>query len=93
MEESVKESDEKVNEITEVNSDEYSPEILNVCKLIKENDRDKINIILQKLNPVILKKYKVVINPEDDDKDLCDKLSKLNDINLVGTAIKKMLEV
>lgn len=69
----------------------YTSAVTDLCKLIKETDKDKMNKVLQSINVSVLKKYGYALSTEDTDNDLCDKLSKFENIETFTRAINTML--
>ena len=89
----------KVDENTEKNTEkntepvakEFSKEIVELKDLIKNTDREKMNKVLQALNPAILKQHGFVLSPDYEDVDLCEKLSVFKDVSVFTKAITNML--
>lgn len=69
----------------------YTSAVTDLCKLIKETDKDKMNKVLQNINVSVVKKYGYALSTEDDDNDLCEKLSKFENIETFTKAINTML--
>ena len=69
----------------------YTSGVTDLCKLIKETDKDKMNRVLQSINVSVLKKYGYALSTEDTDNDLCEKLSKFENIETFTKAINTML--
>ena len=69
----------------------YTSGVTDLCKLIKETDKDKMNKVLQSINVSVLKKYGYALSTEDTDNDLCEKLSKFENIETFTKAINTML--
>lgn len=69
----------------------YTSSVTDLCKLIKETDKDKMNKVLQSINVSVLKKYGYALSTEDTDNDLCEKLSKFENIETFAKAINTML--
>ena len=69
----------------------YTSAVTDLCKLIKETDKDKMNKVLQSINVSVLKKYGYALSTEDTDNDLCEKLSKFENIETFTRAINTML--
>ena len=76
---------------TDVIEVEFPAEVVELKDLIKNTDREKMNKVLQALNPAILKQHGFVLSPDYDDVDLCDKLSSFKDVTVFTKAIKNML--
>lgn len=69
----------------------YTSAVTDLCNLIKTTDKDKMNKVLQSINVSVLKKYGYVLSTEDTDNDLCEKLSKFENIETFTKAINTML--
>lgn len=78
-------------QIVELQPTKYSKEIVELCVLIKNADKDKMTKILQNVNVAVLKQHGFVLNLEDDDNVLCDKLSHFQDVSVFTKAITNML--
>ena len=75
----------------EENASKYSKEVVELCDLIKNVDRDSMTRVLQSLNVAILKQHGFVLNPDDEFNELCDKISHFKDVTIFTKAIKNML--
>lgn len=75
-------------ETTQVN---YSQEILDLCALIKNADKDKMTKVLQNLNIPILRQHNFTLSLEDSDDVLCEKISHFQDVSVFTKAINNML--
>ena len=75
----------------EENVSKYSKEVVELCDLIKNVDRDSMTRVLQSLNVAILKQHGFVLNPDDEFNELCDKISHFKDVTIFTKAIKNML--
>jgi len=69
----------------------YSNDVIELCKLIKTADKEKMTKVLQNLNVSILKQHGFTLNLEDDDNELCNKLTHFKDVTLFTKAIQNML--
>ena len=69
----------------------YSQEIVDLCKLIKETDKDKMTKVLQSLNVPILRQHGFVLSIEDSDEVLQEKLSHFQDVSVFTKAINNMI--
>jgi hypothetical protein len=69
----------------------YTSAVTDLCKLIKETDKDKMNKVLQNVNISVLKKYGYALSTEDTNDELCEKLSKFENIETFTRAINTML--
>ena len=69
----------------------YPHDIIETCELIKNSDKDKMVKILQSLNTSIMRQHKFTISVDDDDDDLCEKLSHFSDVTVFAKAIQTML--
>ncbi len=69
----------------------YSQEIVDLCNLIKNADKEKMTKVLQSVNVPILKQHKFVLSLEDSDDELCEKISHFPNIPTFTNAIKTML--
>ena len=76
---------------TEVVEVEFPAEVVELKDLIKNTDREKIDKVLQSLNPAVLKQHGFILSPDYDDVDLCEKLSSFKDVSVFTKAIKNML--
>ena len=79
------------NAKVEENASKYSKEVVELCDLIKNVDRDSMTRVLQSLNVAILKQHGFVLNPDDEFNELCDKISHFKDVTIFTKAIKNML--
>lgn len=70
---------------------DYSQEVIDLCNLIKNADKEKITKVLQNVNVPILKQHGFTLNLEDSDDELCEKLSHFPNIETFTRAIKNML--
>ena len=57
-----------------------APGVIDVVKLIKETDAEKINKVLQIVNVSIMKKYSFALSQDDSVEELSEKLSKFPNI-------------
>ena len=69
----------------------YSKEILELCGIIKNADKDKMTRVLQSLNVAILRQHGFTLSLEDTDDVLCEKLSHFQDVKVFTKAINNML--
>ena len=69
----------------------YSKEVLELCGIIKNADKDKITNVLQSLNVPILRQHGFVLSLDDSDEDLCEKLSHFQDVTVFTKAINNLL--
>lgn len=81
--------DEKIEE--DVSKQVYSKEILELCGIIKNADKDKMTRVLQSLNVAILRQHGFTLSLEDTDDVLCEKLSHFQDVKVFTKAINNML--
>ena len=81
--------DEKIEEDT--SKQVYSKEILELCDIIKNADKDKMTRVLQSLNVAILRQHGFTLSLEDTDDVLCEKLSHFQDVKVFTKAINNML--
>lgn len=70
---------------------EYPKEIVDLCNLIRNADKEKMTRVLQSVNVPILKQHKFTLNLEDSDAELCEKISHFPNIPTFTNAIKNML--
>lgn len=77
------------NAVTETSS--YSKDILELCALIKNTDKEKMTKILQNLNVPILKQHGFTLNLEDSDNVLCEKISHFTNVAVFTKAITNMI--
>lgn len=76
---------------TEENASKYSNEVLELCGIIKNADKDKMTRVLQSLNVPILRQHGFTLSLEDEDEVLCDKLTHFQDVTVFTKAINNML--
>lgn len=69
----------------------YSKEIVDLCNLIKNADKEKMTKVLKSLNVSILKKHNFTLSLEDEDNVLCEKLTHFDNTEVFTKAIKTML--
>lgn len=69
----------------------YSKEVLELCGIIKNADKDKMTNVLQSLNVPILRQHGFVLSLDDTDEDLCEKLSYFKDVSVFTRAINNLL--
>lgn len=69
----------------------YSKEVLELCGIIKNADKDKMTRILQNLNVPILKQHGFILSLEDSDDVLCEKISHFTNVAVFTKAINNML--
>lgn len=69
----------------------YSKEVLELCGIIKNADKDKMTNVLQSLNVPILRQHGFVLSLDDSDEDLCEKLSHFQDVTVFTKAINNLL--
>ena len=69
----------------------YSQEIVDLCNLIKNADKEKMTKVLQSVNVPILRQHKFTLSLEDSDAELCEKISHFPNIPTFTNAIKTML--
>ena len=69
----------------------YSQEVMDLCNLIKNADKEKMTKVLQNLNVSILRKHNFTLNLEDTDSELCEKLSHFDNVETFTKAINNML--
>ena len=81
--------DEKIEE--DASKRVYSKEILELCGIIKNADKDKMTKVLQSLNVAILRQHGFTLSLEDTDDVLCEKLSHFQDVKVFTKAINNML--
>ena len=81
--------DEKIEE--DASKQVYSKEILELCGIIKNADKDKMTRVLQSLNVAILRQHGFTLSLEDTDDVLCEKLSHFQDVKVFTKAINNML--
>lgn len=81
--------DEKIEE--DASKRVYSKEILELCGIIKNADKDKMTRVLQSLNVAILRQHGFTLSLEDTDDVLCEKLSHFQDVKVFTKAIKNMI--
>lgn len=75
----------------EENSSKYSSDILELCSIIKNADKDKMTRVLQNLNVPILKQHGFILSLEDSDDVLCEKISHFTNVAVFTKAINNML--
>ena len=83
--------EEKVEEPQVETNTNYSQEIVDLCKLIKTTDKDKMTKVLQSLNVPILRQHGFVLSLEDSDDVLQEKLSHFQDVSVFTRAINNMI--
>lgn len=76
---------------TDENASKYSNEVLELCSIIKNADKDKMTRVLQSLNVPILRQHGFTLSLEDEDEVLCDKLTHFQDVTVFTKAINNML--
>lgn len=81
--------DTKIEE--DVSKPVYSKEVLELCGIIKNADKDKMTNVLQSLNVPILRQHGFVLSLDDSDEDLCEKLSHFQDVTVFTKAINNLL--
>ena len=81
--------DKKIEE--DASKQVYSKEILELCGIIKNADKDKMTRVLQSLNVAILRQHGFTLSLEDTDDVLCEKLSHFQDVKVFTKAINNML--
>ncbi len=69
----------------------FPKEVVDLCKLIKTADKDKMSKVLQSLNTPILKQHGFTLSLEDSDEVLCEKLTHFQDVTVFTRAITTML--
>lgn len=69
----------------------YSKEVLELCGIIKNADKDKMTNVLQSLNVPILRQHGFVLSLDDSDEDLCAKLNHFQDVTVFTKAINNLL--
>ena len=82
---------EEPKQVVEEKPVSYSQEIVDLCNLIKNADKEKMTKVLQNVNVPILKQHKFVLNLEDSDEEMCEKISHFPNIPTFTNAIKTML--
>lgn len=75
----------------EENASKYSSDILELCSIIKNADKDKMTRVLQNLNVPILKQHGFILSLEDSDDVLCEKISHFTNVAVFTKAINNML--
>lgn len=75
----------------EENKSKYSSDVLELCSIIKNADRDKMTRVLQSLNVPILRQHGFTLSLEDEDEVLCDKLTHFQDVTIFTKAINNMI--
>lgn len=75
----------------EENKSKYSSDVLELCSIIKNADKDKMTRVLQSLNVPILRQHGFTLSLEDEDEVLCDKLTHFQDVTVFTKAINNML--
>lgn len=75
----------------EENKSKYSSDVLELCSIIKNADRDKMTRVLQSLNVPILRQHGFTLSLEDEDEVLCDKLTHFQDVTVFTKAINNMI--
>lgn len=83
--------EEPQQEIKETQVIGYSQEIIDLCNLIKNADKEKMTKVLQNLNVSILRKHNFTLNLEDTDNELCEKLNHFDNVETFTKAINNML--
>jgi hypothetical protein len=91
VETNVEETPVVETEIVELQPTKYSKEIVELCTLIKNADKDKMTKVLQQLNTTIIKQHGFALSQDDSDNDLCEKLSHFKDTSVFTKAINTML--
>lgn len=76
---------------TDENVSKYSSDILELCSIIKNADKDKMTRVLQSLNVPILRQHGFTLSLDDEDEVLCDKLTHFQDVTVFTKAINNML--
>lgn len=76
---------------TDENASKYSSDILELCSIIKNADKDKMTRVLQNLNVPILKQHGFILSLEDSDDVLCEKISHFTNVAVFTKAINNML--
>lgn len=74
-----------------VSKSSYSKEVLELCDIIKNADKDKMTKVLQSLNVAILRQHGFTLSLEDSDDALCEKLNHFQDVKVFTKAINNML--
>ena len=69
----------------------YSQEIVDLCNLIKNADKEKMTKVLQNLNVPILRQHGFALSLEDSDDVLCEKISHFQNVSVFTKAINNML--
>jgi hypothetical protein len=87
----VKEEPKVEEQVVNNTTTTYSQEIVDLCKLIKETDKDKMTKVLQSLNVPILRQHGFALSLEDSDEQLCEKLSHFQDVSVFTRAINNMI--
>lgn len=72
-------------------SKSYADNVIELCNLIKNADKDKMTSVLQSLNVAILRQHGFVLSLDDTDEDLCEKLSHFKDVSVFTRAINNLL--
>lgn len=76
---------------TDENASKYSSDIIELCSIIKNADKDKMTRVLQNLNVPILKQHGFILSLEDSDDVLCEKISHFTNVAVFTKAINNML--
>lgn len=76
---------------TDENASKYSSDVLELCSIIKNADKDKMTRVLQNLNVPILKQHGFILSLEDSDDVLCEKISHFTNVAVFTKAINNML--
>lgn len=77
--------------IEENTGNTYAKEVVELCALIKNADKNKMSKVLQNVNVPILKQHNFTLSLEDSDDVLCEKLSHFPNVPTFTKAITNML--
>ena len=89
--EPVKEELEVISPEAEPVLTSYSQEVIDLCRLIKNADTEKMNKVLQNINVSILKQHGFILKQDDTEEELCEKLNHFTSVEVFTKAIKTML--
>ena len=89
--EPVKEELEVISPEAEPVLTSYSQEVIDLCRLIKNADTEKMNKVLQNINVSILKQHGFILKQDDSEEELCEKLNHFTSVEVFTKAIKTML--
>ena len=82
---------EQEKTVENVSNTKYNEDVLELCAIIKNANKDKMAVVLQNLNVPILRQHNFTLNLEDSDEVLCEKLSHFQDVKVFTRAINNML--